>query len=487
VHNLWIVVERGLFFEAESIMARLTARGAGNGILLTFGNLVAKAIEHHMDVKSPMMTIILCRRRVHPAAIILAGMIFLAPAARSQENPAAATPSGRPPFDPGDISIGEPVVLPFTGPKPEQAAVPPAPVAPKNPPLATLSAGGPGGVSPAPLGQGWLGFAVAESTVPGRWTVDEVTAAGPAAAAGIRAGDEIRAINGLPLRNADDVSEALTSIAPGQEVRLAIARGEQISDLAIVAVDRPPAITARTWQASPEPAAAPPSFATAPPPFSQPLSPPRIDMPRADVPRVAATPATPPADLPLSAAAAIPSALSRPPEAEPVAATGRTALGVRTVPIDADLQLRFNLPAATGAYVIGVVQDLPASKAGVPPGSVIVSLNDRPVRSPDELTQLVTAGPVGRPVTLQYVLPGGTAHRADVVLQSLERPLEEALVGPPLPVATAVPVLEPGPQPAIARRPTNAVVAEPGAIRAEIHDLRARIDQLERRLEAVAR
>ena len=137
--------------------------------------------------------------------------------------------------------------------------------------------------------------------------------------------------------------------------------------------------------------------------------------------------------------------------------------------------------------MIGVVQDLPASKAGVPPGSVIVSLNDRPVRSPDELTQLVTAGPVGRPVTLQYVLPGGTAHRADVVLQSLERPLEEALVGPTLPVATAVPVLEPGPQPAIARRPTNAAVAEPGAIQAEIHDLRARIDQLERRLEAVAR
>lgn len=467
-------------------MARLRARAAGNGILLPFGNLVAKTIETHMDVQSPMKTTILSRRRIHPAAIMLAGIVFFVPAARSQENPGAAAPSGRPPFDPGDISIGEPVVLPFTGPQTDQAAVPPGPVAPKNPPLATLSAGGLGGVSPAPLGQGWLGFAVAESTVPGRWTVDEVTAAGPAAVAGIRAGDEIRAINGLPLQNADDVSEALTAIAPGQEVRLAIARGEQISDLAIVAVDRPPAITARTWQASPEPAA-PPSFATAPPSFSQPLSPPRVDMPRADVPRVAATPTTPPSVLPPSVGVAIPSALSRPLEAGPVAATGRTALGVRTIPIDADLQLRFNLPAATGAYVIGVVQDLPASKAGVPPGSVIVSLNDRPVRSPDELTQLVTAGPVGRPVTLQYVLPGGTAHRADVVLQSLERPLEEALVGPPLPVATAVPVLEPGPQPAIARRPTNAAVAEPGAIQAEIHDLRARIDQLERRLEAVAR
>jgi membrane-associated protease RseP (regulator of RpoE activity) len=141
--------------------------------------------------------------------------------------------------------------------------------------------------------------------------------------------------------------------------------------------------------------------------------------------------------------------------------------------------------------VIGVVQDLPASKAGVPPGSVIVSLDNRPVRSPDELTRLVTAGPVGRPVTLQYVLPGGTSHRADVVLQALERPLEAALVGPEPMNPTATPQLQPGLPTTTSRRPASGGIAAPTlsaearAIGAEIRDLRVRLEQLEQRLEAI--
>jgi hypothetical protein len=34
-------------------------------------------------------------------------------------------------------------------------------------------------------------------------------------------------------------------------------------------------------------------------------------------------------------------------------------------------------------------------------------------------------------MTLQYILPGGEKRRAEVSLQSLEVPLEQALVGPP--------------------------------------------------------
>jgi membrane-associated protease RseP (regulator of RpoE activity) len=167
------------------------------------------------------------------------------------------------------------------------------------------------------------------------------------------------------------------------------------------------------------------------------------------------------------------------------APVGRTALGVRTLPIDPDLQTRFQLPDTAGAYVIGVVQDLPAAKAGVPPGSVIVSLDNRPVRSPDELTRLVTSGPIGRPVTLQYILPGGASHRADVTLQALERPLEAALVGPETPSSTAAPRLEPGPSATSLRRPLSGG-SDPivQALEAEVRDLRARLDALERRLDA---
>jgi hypothetical protein len=175
--------------------------------------------------------------------------------------------------------------------------------------------------------------------------------------------------------------------------------------------------------------------------------------------------------------------VAKPPARVPqpaLAAGGRIALGVRTVPIDPDMQARFNLPAASGAYVIGVVGDLPASKAGVPPGSVIVALDQRPVRSPDELTRLVTSGPVGKPVPLEYVLPGGASRRAEVVLQTLEQPLEEALVGPPGPTAVGVPSLEPQPEPTTARRP--ATIDEASALRAEIRQLEARLQALERRL-----
>jgi hypothetical protein len=37
---------------------------------------------------------------------------------------------------------------------------------------------------------------------------------------------------------------------------------------------------------------------------------------------------------------------------------------------------------------------------------------------------------VGKPVTLHYILPGGEQRNAEVSLQSLEVPLERALVGP---------------------------------------------------------
>jgi hypothetical protein len=178
---------------------------------------------------------------------------------------------------------------------------------------------------------------------------------------------------------------------------------------------------------------------------------------------------------------AAPVAATEPPARVPQSAAntgGRIALGVRTIPIDRGMQARFNLPAASGAYVIGVVGDLPASKAGVPPGSVIVALDERPVRSPDELTRLVTSGPVGKPVPLEYVLPGGTARRADVVLQTLEQPLEEALVGSPAPAD--VPTLQPQPEPTVARRPATS--DEAAALRDEIRRLEARLQTLERRL-----
>jgi S1-C subfamily serine protease len=443
--------------------------------------------------------------------------------------PANALPA----FQAGDISIGEPIALPFdsSAKAQPQAAAPAAGI--QQP-----------GVSPGPdvprtasavPGNGWLGLVVAESASPGRFAVAEVAAGGPAAASGILAGDEVRAIDGLPLRTSDEVAQALTAIAPGQKVRLAIGRGEQVADVMLEAIPRPPA--SRGWAAA-DAGQAPASQVAAvtqdvPPTMSVtvPAPPAAVPAPAAhasSLPAVAApqpataggfpvaawdsaasvlpppaagsqpvtpgpAPASGPGQLPApervseSQGAAVTASPSRagPPTGDP---RGRTALGVRTLPIDSDVQARFRLPEASGAYVIGVVGDLPASRAGVPAGSVIVSLDNRPVRSPAELTRLVTAGPVGRPMPLEYVLPGGTAQRAEVVLQTLERPLEEALVGAGEPTATDVPTLQPQPAGTIAQRPLTPL-DEPtaAAVQAEIRQLRIRLESLERRLEAASR
>ena len=431
----------------------------------------------------------------------------------------AADDAAPPPFVPGEISIGEPIVLPPNS----------APAA-----ASTASTAPPAASAGAVPGNGWLGIVVDESRTPGRWVVAEVSPGSPAAEAGIRAGDDVRAINGTLLRNADDVAQSLTAIAAGQACSVAIARDDAVTDVRMTAVPRPAPAAARGWQATtvgppiatPDhggsamppappvatvvpPADAPPATLAAPSgvaspgPTSRPATsimvPPAAAVTVPERPVASAFAAAPASGFVPATAVGSP-ALSAPPAAAPrefpTAASappgrGRTALGVRTVPIDPGTQSRFRLSGPQGAYVIGVVQDLPAARAGVPPGSVIVALDARPVSSPDDLTRMVTSGPVGRPVSLEYVLPGGEAKRAEVVLQPLELPLERALIGPAPAAATGVPTLLPSPAPGStnpaaeaspyrAKRPADAVTLE--ATREELRRLRARLDALEREL-----
>jgi membrane-associated protease RseP (regulator of RpoE activity) len=392
--------------------------------------------------------------------------------------PASQPPAG---FQPGDISIGEPIALPFAQP----AATPPSGVQAAAP-SASATAATPG----------WLGMSVAESAAPGRWTIVELVPAGPAAGVGIVMGDELRGVNGRPLASADDVSEAFTAITTGQRVRLSVARADRVSDVDVIALPRP--VTAAGTATTTIAAAtnAPPATAVTPTPGSSTAD--RGWQSSAAPVGAAAVPApngvatvsvltNPPLAAPAAAPATAPAGAASVSSAATPSARGRTALGVRTVPIDRGIQERFRLPQQSGAYVIGVVGDLPASKAGIPPGSVIVSLADRPVRSPQELTQLVAAGPTNRPLPLHYVLPGGTEKRADVVLQSLEQPLEHALIGEPTLQPSAAPVLEQNPEFRTSRRPESQVGSEAGELRREVSRLRMLLEGVEQRLERIGR
>lgn len=391
-------------------------------------------------------------------------------AAAAADAPAGDADGSAQAFQPGEISIGEPIALPFGNAA--GAAAAPAPTddpraAALPPPSASTAAAVPG--------SGWLGLAVAESTVPGRWRVEEVTPGGPAARAGIVVGDELRGVNGATLASGEQVSQALTAIAAGQDVRVAVARADRVSDVVLRAEPRP---APRAAAPAPSP---PRTVAAVPPPPAAAAHPTAGASPGWQA--AASNGPTPPAPAPdPSAAVAKPERFVPPETAAPTPgaqpAAGRTALGVRTVPIDPATQARFRLAEPTGAYVIGVVQELPAARAGLPPGSVIVAVGDRPVRSPQELTRLVERGPLDRPVPVQFVLPGGESKRADVVLQPLDAALERAFVGEPAPVAE-LPQLRPGPEPRRTKRPTDGDTA----IRDEIRTIRTRLDILERLLD----
>jgi S1-C subfamily serine protease len=401
------------------------------------------------------------------------------------------------PFQTEDISIGEPISLPSAPP-----LAPPTSPAPQAAPLPAASPAAPAGAA-AP-GSGWLGLAVDDTVVTGRLVVVEVAADGPADRAGVRPQDMLLAINGVQLRNGDELAAALAAIGPGQRVKMAIGRDNRVEDVVAQATTRPSAAVSRDWrQAEPPATTAAPTTTPSPVVVAPSVL---IPAPSVVIPPATAQPvvvaSSSPAAAPLAMAPGLPPASLLPtaPAAEPLppprsipavpATTGRTALGVRTVPVDAGMQSRFNLSDARGAFVIGVVQDLPAAKAGVPPGSVIVAINHQPVRSPQDLTQLVTRGPVGTPLPIHYVLPGGQSRQAEVVLQALEQPLERALVGEtaPAPLAQA-PALEPAPHAARRVQTTTHQTTDADPL-ARLEDVlrrvNGRLEQLERRLERLA-
>ncbi len=519
---------------------------------------------------------------MRPLVVLLACLSLGSPTDGAPGDPppqppiSATAPAPATGFQSQDISIGEPISLPFATPLPVAAQ-------PPSPPAFPRTAAAPADSVPAApvdaAGTGWLGLAVDDALVTGRLVVVEVAPDGPAARAGVRPQDVLLALNGSPLKDSDELAAALAAITPGQRVRMALGRDNHIDEVEAVASTRPPRATGRenlsagdaaplttmpapsraaAATAAPPLAAAPadapatvavPQPAAALPPAAMPLSqaqpetvgvppvpggaslPPAMTaatagqfqaaapaVPTAPLAPVSAAPAgltaapafaaAPPLAAPPATATPVPAASFpsmpvpapaaaatsvAPPPAPPAAfesAPGRTALGVRTVPVDAATRARFQLHEQQGAMVIGVVHDLPAARAGVPPGSVIVAINHQPVRSPQDLTQLVTRGPVGRPVPLEYVLPGGESRKADVVLQSLDRPLEQALVGSEaLPPTTGnePPALAPAPNVARRVQPTvanRALEPEP-LVRFEelLRRINDRLDRLEQRFE----
>ncbi len=256
-------------------------------------------------------------------------------------------------------------------------------------------------------GSGWLGLVVDERIVTGRLTVVETVLGSPAAGSDLLASDTLLAINGTPLKVADELAAALAGLTPGKEVSLSIERNGNVREIRLLAAERPIRSTLSTK--------------SAPPRILDPVT-----VAKANTFSPAQRSAVNSLPTPVQESDSLTHSIREDESAVP-ARPGRIALGVRTLPVDQSTQNRFGLDKAAGAFVVGVIHNMPASKAGVPPGSVIIAVGEQPIHSPQQLTRVVTSGPIGVPVVLEYVLPGGSNHRTNVILEPIEKLFETAI------------------------------------------------------------
>ena len=95
--------------------------------------------------------------------------------------------------------------------------------------------------------------------------------------------------------------------------------------------------------------------------------------------------------------------------AEQIRDTGHVArgyLGVLIQDVDRDLAESFGLDHPHGALVSQVLPDTPAEKAGLQPGDIIISFNDRTIHSSSELPPIVGASSVDENAQMEVVRNG---------------------------------------------------------------------------------
>ena len=81
-------------------------------------------------------------------------------------------------------------------------------------------------------------------------------------------------------------------------------------------------------------------------------------------------------------------------------------LGVAIQPLDTDMAKALNLPENSGVLVSDVTKDTPAAKAGVRRGDVIMSVNDRKVRTTGELRNAIAGAGATQTVRLRLMREG---------------------------------------------------------------------------------
>jgi Do/DeqQ family serine protease len=80
----------------------------------------------------------------------------------------------------------------------------------------------------------------------------------------------------------------------------------------------------------------------------------------------------------------------------------RGLLGVTTQDLSAELVKAFNLESKNGAVISRVENNSPAARAGLEPGDIIVSVNDRSVKNSHDIRNIIGLMQIGDKVDIQY-------------------------------------------------------------------------------------
>ena len=90
----------------------------------------------------------------------------------------------------------------------------------------------------------YLGVSVGTSTTGPGAVIGTVRAGGPAAAAGVKSGDVVIAINGKPVTSASELTAAIAALQPGDKAALKVQRGGSTVTLTVTLGTRPASTTA---------------------------------------------------------------------------------------------------------------------------------------------------------------------------------------------------------------------------------------------------
>jgi membrane-associated protease RseP (regulator of RpoE activity) len=275
--------------------------------------------------------------------------------------------------------------------------------------------------------------------------VSQVREGGPAAAAGLKAGDIIARVNGRDTPDLDAFAENVGGLAAGDRALIEVVRDGERFEFAATLIDR-----AAAPVAGDSPSAAP------------------------------ASPDEPPAV---------------------VYKGGRPMLGLRVGQLRTPGPRIYGSLSDSGAVVEDIVPGSPAERYGVPRGAQIVALNGVRISDADHLMYLMQRVPADRPVELTYIL-GGRAYHQSIPLGGIaEEPRaaparprrledEEDFLPPP-PNAKAP---EPAPPrveipdplaPDVGRRPPKVDPVRIGEIERELGELLRRAQMLEAELKAL--